>query len=617
MLLLIAAGSASAADCVAKTQPFITKVVPFSGYAGESVVIKGKWQIGATMEATCAWWSDDLKKFYALYKKATVDPKTGDITCTVPEREEGIEDKVKVTVQVWDSEFAQGKQNNYCFSHAGGTPDKKGEFGTFIYKNVECSPKTRPRVRKIAPASGSAGETIQVFGTWRSGEGFKARCFFWSDTLNRFYPLYEPGNFADNGAIECIVPDLPEGAEETVKVAVQVFHENGRSVDNDCFSHAGTIPDKFGEFGKFRYEGDHCCDTSAYHVWTKRNTCVWSCSKGTTPDKSTSCGDCVCKKGYVETGTDSFGRRVCERQRECSKKTQPRIKAVKLPRGEAGDTVKVFGSWMKGPGMIVRCFFWSDKLGKFYTMYDEGTMDNAGVIYCNVPEKEAGVEDDVKIAVQVYHITTQATQLNECFSHGGSIPDKRGEFGKFRYEGGHCCDISEYHVWTKRNTCVWSCSKGTTPDKATPCGECVCKKDHVETGSDAFGRRVCERVFDCEKRTQPKIKSVYVPGNTASTGEEIKLKGSWRRGGNMEVKCNFWSDELKKFYSMHQPGSMDSRGIITCTVPALPQGTESKVAKVTLQIYDINAQNRLSNYCFSHGGTTPDKAPEYAKILYA
>ena len=38
------------------------------------------------MEATCAWWSDDLKKFYALYKKATVDPKTGDITCTVPER---------------------------------------------------------------------------------------------------------------------------------------------------------------------------------------------------------------------------------------------------------------------------------------------------------------------------------------------------------------------------------------------------------------------------------------------------------------------------------------------------------------------------------------------------
>ena len=250
-------------------------------------------------------------------------------------------------------------------------------------------------------------------------------------------------------------------------------------------------------------------------------------------------GIAFAKKGYVETGTDSFGRRVCERQRECSKKTQPRIKAVKLPRGEAGDTVKVFGSWMKGPGMIVRCFFWSDKLGKFYTMYDEGTMDNAGVIYCNVPEKEAGVEDDVKIAVQVYHITTQATQLNECFSHGGSIPDKRGEFGKFRYEGGHCCDISEYHVWTKRNTCVWSCSKGTTPDKATPCGECVCKKDHVETGSDAFGRRVCERVFDCEKRTQPKIKSVYVPGNTASTGEEIKLKGSWRRGGNMEVKCNF------------------------------------------------------------------------------
>ena len=120
--------------------------------------------------------------------------------------------------------------------------------------------------------------------------------------------------------------------------------------------------------------------------------------------------------------------------RECTKKTQPRSKAVKPSSGEAGDTVKVYGSWMKGPDMVVKCFFWSDNLGKFYSLYDEGTMDNAGVIHCEVPEKDEGVEDDVKIAVRVYHKSTQTPQRNECFSHGGSTPDKFGEFGKFRYE---------------------------------------------------------------------------------------------------------------------------------------------------------------------------------------
>ena len=139
------------------------------------------------------------------------------------------------------------------------------------------------------------------------------------------------------------------------------------------------------------------------------------------------------------------------------------------------------------------------------------------------------------------------------------------------------------------------------------------QKGYVETGVDSFGRRVCEKAFECEKKTQPKIRRALVPGRYASEGEKIKLIGSWRRGSNMVVKCNFWSDELNKFYSLYQPGAMDWRGAVTCVVPALPAGTTSRVAKVTLQIYDKNAGNSALNYCFSHGGTTPDKAPSLPK----
>ena len=55
-----------------------------------------------------------------------------------------------------------------------------------------------------------------------------------------------------------------------------------------------------------------CCATSAYHVLSPDGRCVWSCSQGTTPDLSASCGDCVCQPGHVQVGKDSFGRKICE-----------------------------------------------------------------------------------------------------------------------------------------------------------------------------------------------------------------------------------------------------------------------------------------------------------------
>ncbi len=55
-----------------------------------------------------------------------------------------------------------------------------------------------------------------------------------------------------------------------------------------------------------------------------------------------------------------------------------------------------------------------------------------------------------------------------------------------------------YHVKTPDGRCVWSCSKGTTPDRAS--GECVCKQGLKETGKDRFGRRVCTagQASDCK-----------------------------------------------------------------------------------------------------------------------
>lgn len=50
-----------------------------------------------------------------------------------------------------------------------------------------------------------------------------------------------------------------------------------------------------------------------YHRLVSKNQCVWSCGLGTQPDNpSNRFGQCVCQPGYVESGADSFGRRICK-----------------------------------------------------------------------------------------------------------------------------------------------------------------------------------------------------------------------------------------------------------------------------------------------------------------
>ena len=38
--------------------------------------------------------------------------------------------------------------------------------------------------------------------------------------------------------------------------------------------------------------------------------CVWSCSEGTKPDKTT--WQCICRSDKVAVGLDQFGRRICQ-----------------------------------------------------------------------------------------------------------------------------------------------------------------------------------------------------------------------------------------------------------------------------------------------------------------
>ena len=46
-----------------------------------------------------------------------------------------------------------------------------------------------------------------------------------------------------------------------------------------------------------------------YHKLTDDGRCLWSCYPGSTPGAN---NECVCKPGYVETGKDKSGRRICE-----------------------------------------------------------------------------------------------------------------------------------------------------------------------------------------------------------------------------------------------------------------------------------------------------------------
>jgi hypothetical protein len=60
------------------------------------------------------------------------------------------------------------------------------------------------------------------------------------------------------------------------------------------------------------------CD-APYHVLSPAGVCFWSCGSGTTPDRNDPSGECLCMSGYVETGTDALGRRVCSPVAKCAR----------------------------------------------------------------------------------------------------------------------------------------------------------------------------------------------------------------------------------------------------------------------------------------------------------
>ncbi len=91
--------------------------------------------------------------------------------------------------------------------------------------------------------------------------------------------------------------------------------------------------------GNLATSGDYTFTTNSastscigpYHVLASDGRCVWSCGTGTQPDNSS--GQCVCQSGYIENGTDQFGRRVC------TQTTAADITAPSTPTGLTATTV--------------------------------------------------------------------------------------------------------------------------------------------------------------------------------------------------------------------------------------------------------------------------------------
>jgi len=60
-------------------------------------------------------------------------------------------------------------------------------------------------------------------------------------------------------------------------------------------------------------DGRHAASLSCqppYRVFDANGACQWACAPGTLPDESS--GECVCRAGMSEYGTDAYGRRVCQ-----------------------------------------------------------------------------------------------------------------------------------------------------------------------------------------------------------------------------------------------------------------------------------------------------------------
>ncbi len=388
-------GYATAAKCPRSDKTYVRKVYPSRGIAGDEVTLRGFWRTGPSIRAECIWWSRSSRSFYST-TSAAIDIATGDITCQVPPKH--VDDKkgrVGVSVKVWDLLQVDQSPSDSCL--------RQSRPGKFQYESYECEEKTQPKIHRVDPPSAKAGDEIQIKGRWLKGYHMEASCLFWSDNLEKFYAVGIPGNMDSRGRISCIVPEKEDGAEDEVKVSVQVYDEKAMQPDlNSCFSHGGAPlsggqtsvrkgrdkgKPKRGAYGDFRYEGNHCCDISPYHAWRggRKKKCKWSCGKGTRPDKDSSCGECVCLRGMKETGTDAFQRRTCERVFECSKRTQPMIYKVLAdsPVSE-GDEIELKGRWRRGRNVEAKCLFYTaDDVA--VAVNQPATMDNRGTITCTVP----------------------------------------------------------------------------------------------------------------------------------------------------------------------------------------------------------------------------------------
>jgi len=222
--------------------------------------------------------------------------------------------------------------------------------------------------------------------------------------------------------------------------------------------------------------------------------CRWACAKGTEPAPARK--ECVCLPGYLETGFDDLGRRICARLEisQIDEPPAPLVASALLPNPAPRPQVKsncpdAVAASCKRPYWNLssdgRCV-WSCAKG---TRPDPVTKE----CVCRTGFVQTGKDPSGRRICTAKPIKVAKPQPSKpvtgCRASSSSRVRSTSPAASQRPPT-LCCPLP-YHLVEADGRCAWFCGKGTRPDSTT--NECVCRPGLTQTGNDQFGRRICTR----------------------------------------------------------------------------------------------------------------------------
>ncbi len=329
----------------------------------------------------------------------------------------------------------------------------------------------------------------------------------------------------------CLVAGSPTARAQDCPAPYHVTASDGRCVwscsqgtqpdqaSGQCVCQAGLEETGTDQFGR-RVCTSVC--QGPYHVTASDGRCVWSCSQGTQPDSAS--GQCVCQAGLEETGTDQFGRRVC---------TAPVCQGPYHVTASDGRCVWSCGQGTQPDAASGQCVCQSGLQQTGTDQFGRRICAQGGGSTGACPKPYHVLASDGRCVWSCAKGTKPDKKSGQCvckpgFKQAGVDKLKRRVCIEKAGGGSTGACPKPYHVLASDGRCVWSCAKGTKPDKKS--GQCVCKSGFKQAGVDKFKRRVCTRkagggstgacpkpyhvlasdgrcVWSCAKGTQPDQKS--------------------------------------------------------------------------------------------------------------